>query len=519
MRKTSPDLQDILLGVIEIQPLEGLLRRLADAALHLTGADYAAIGAYGDDRSLTHFETSGASQAEHAAIPHAPLGRGLLGEFAVEPSTINIPAVERHAASAGFPAGHPPMGPFLGVPLKYGSRAIGAFYVTRRPGAPKFSEQDQQELESLAVYAAIAMSNAQVLQSEQRQRHGAEALAMAARGLQEAPDRHGAARSVVTALADALDGVTELALAWVLPTEEDPQSVASTANSDLGPALEEMLEERVRTGRQEITDLLPNSVVTVQTANLDDGGHVIFGARSGRPLRADQQTLLRAAAELVSVGFAALERRQAELALDEYQMRDTVARDLHDDIIQSIYAVGLGLHRAMAHEEITKQEALEKASADLNVVIAELRAYIGQLTGDQPLSAGMLGARLRSLLQGQTTARWEVDIQLGEDDLDSATERHVYLLARELISNVERHAQAETATLTLRCEDDRIRLIVRDDGVGFDVNDVPAARVGVRSIQQRTGDMGGSVIFDSGGGRGTTVTIEVPQAGARSATS
>src|SRR5690606_13203485 len=143
-------------------------------------------------------------------------------------------------------------------------------------------------------------------------------------------------------------------------------------------------------------DLLPNSVVTVQTANLDEGGHVILGARSGRPLRLDQQTLLRAAAELLSVGFAALERRQAELALDEYEMRDTVARDLHDDIIQSIYAVGLGLHRAMAHEEITKQEALEKASADLNVVIAELRAYIGQLTGDQPLSAGMLSARLRS---------------------------------------------------------------------------------------------------------------------------
>jgi len=508
----------VLLGIIEIQPLEVLLHRLADAALHLTGADYAAIGAYGEDRALTHFETSGASKAERDAIPHPPKGLGLLGEFAIEASTINIGDVSRHSASVGFPDGHPAMGPFLGVPLKFGGRVVGAFYVTRRPGAPKFSDDDQRELEELAVYAAIAVSNSHVLQGEQRQRQMAETIARTARGLQEATSRTQAAQTLVSTLAEVLDEVSELAVAWVIPDEEDPQYVSSISNPELGPVLAPLLEQSPRMGRREATELLPASVVTIQTASLEDGGYLKVAARSGRPLRAEQQVLLRAATELAVVGFAALERRKASNALDEYRMRDAIARDLHDDIIQSIYAVGLGLHRAMGREEITKQEALEKASADLNVVIAELRTYIGQLTGDQAMRSGLLEVRLRSLFDGQTAAAWTLDIELGDEPLDSATERSVYLLARELISNVERHSRAEHARLQLHREDGRIRLSVNDDGVGFEPGNVPETRVGIRSITQRVSDMGGAVLFDSVVGRGTTVTIDVPMSVARSVT-
>ncbi len=517
MRMNSPDLSDILTGVIELQPLEGLLRRLADAALLLTGADYAAIGAYGEDRALTHFETAGTSDSEREALSHPPLGLGLLGEFAVEPHSINVEEVTEHAASVGFPSGHPSMGPFLGVPLKYAGRAIGAFYVTRRPGAPRFSDADQAELEALAVYAAIAVSNAQVLQSERRQRVAAETLARAARGLQEASNREQAARTLVTSLLPGLDDASEFSVAWVVPEEEDPQSVSSVEEPALGPALETMLEGRVQTGLRELKDLLPASIVTVQAANLEDGGHVIFGTRSGRPLRPEQQTLLRAAAELATVGFAALERRKAELALEQYQMRDSVARDLHDDIIQSIYAVGLSMHRAMSRDDVSKQEALEKASIDLNVVIGELRAYIGHLTGAEGAPEGMLETRLHSLVQGATSTDWRLEVDLHGAALDPATERHIYFLARELVSNVERHAQAGNASLVLRVDEDRVRLVVSDDGRGFDPTRVPEARVGVRSIHQRTSDLGGSVIFESEHGQGTTVTIEVPRAAIRSA--
>ena len=121
----SPELQAILLGIVELQPLGGLLRRLARTAHALTGADYAAIGAYDETRNLDHFEAFGMTDEERAALPHPPRGVGLLGQFAVDPRVVQTADVREHAAAAGFPPHHPVMQAFLGVPRTIGGRGVG----------------------------------------------------------------------------------------------------------------------------------------------------------------------------------------------------------------------------------------------------------------------------------------------------------------------------------------------------------------------------------------------------------
>jgi signal transduction histidine kinase len=507
----SPTLQEVLLGIIEVQPVEHLLRRLAEVALELTGADYAALGAYGDGRSLNHFESFGLSRSERAAIPHPPLGKGLLGEFALRRDPINVAEASEHPASSGYPAGHPPMGPFLGVPLRYGGRSIGAFYVSRRPGAPRFSTDDQAQLEALAPYAAIAIANAIRLEGEQRQRMVAETLAEVARGLQDATGRQQAARALRRGIAALIPSAQEVVVVCSDPDEAGGMiATSSLPDPGLAPVILDLVSHDLDAGRHEHVDLVAGSIVTTYAAHLADGGELIFALQTPRPLDLEAQVALGAAMELGVMGCAALLRRQAQVALEEYQVRDAIARDLHDDIIQAIYAVGLGLHSARSRDDVSKDEALTKAAADLNVVIGELRAYITHLIGEAPMSGGLLEARLRSIFQGRTRATWDVEIDLPDGALDSALERQVYLLTRELISNVERHSQASHATLRVQILGDDVQVEVTDDGVGFDLGAVPDGKVGVRSVQQRVADLDGSLIFETAPGRGTIVRVQVP---------
>ncbi len=351
-----------------------VLRRLAAVARELTEADYAAIGAYDEDLRLRDFEAVGVSDHERQELRDPPRGAGLLGEFAREQVTINIPDVRSHPLATHSPDGHPEMGAFLGVPVIYGSQSIGAFYVTRRPGLAPFSEEAQAQLESLAPYAAIAIRNAEALELERR-------------------------------------------------------------------------------------------------------------------------------------------RNETQAALDRHAVRDAVARDLHDDVIQSIYAVGLGLRAGRGGDLEAKDQAIDRASVELQAVIADLRAYITRLSADPAAlePAEVLVGRLRELVaQGGQQPVWTLDIDAGREAAEPRLARQIYLIAREMISNVMRHAAAEEASLTLQQEGASLVVTARDNGCGFDRTAVPESAVGLRSIEQRVADLDGSVLIESEPGAGTVITATIP---------
>lgn len=369
----SPELRSIVLAIVELQPLADVLRRLAEAALKLTDADYAAIGAYDEDRELQHFETVGITPDEQAAMPHAPIGAGLIGQFANHAETINVSHMSAHPASAGTPQGHPAMDAFLGVAIRYGAQSLGAFYVTRRPDGDEFTDDDRAQLESLAPYAAIAIRNAEAMEAEQQ-------------------------------------------------------------------------------------------------------------------------------------------RNETQAELDRYALRDSIARDLHDDVIQSIYAVGLGLHAGRTSSSEEKDLAIDRAGAELQAVIGDLRAYIHQLSSNSVsvTPTDVLIGRLRELATQGTRPEWTLEFDVDGLALDPADGRQLYLIIREAISNVRRHAAAESASLAASIDDSTLTVRVVDDGVGFDRGAVPESAVGLRSIEQRVADLDGSVLIESSLGAGTTITVTVP---------
>jgi PAS domain S-box-containing protein len=217
----------------------------------------------------------------------------------------------------------------------------------------------------------------------------------------------------------------------------------------------------------------------------------------------------------VTARRAANDERQRLVTEVERQLeRERIAGDLHDETIQSIYAVGLGLHAALADESVTKEVALQHTIDGLNSVIIELRTYMqglsGQTEGAVPES---LAIRIEALLREPTSTRWSANIAR-DLALDPVIERQVYLLAKELISNVQRHAHAAEASLLLArgegADSEMIRLRVSDDGSGFDRAKIPPHSFGFRSIEQRVDSLGGSLQVESAVGAGTTVEVTLP---------
>src|SRR5215218_4548867 len=143
--------------------LETVLDRLLEIARDLTGARYAAIGVLDERRQqLERFLTSGIDPDVHAAIGDLPRGRGVLGLLIEEPRPIVLPDVSAHPRSYGFPAGHPPMRTFLGVPLLIRGDAWGNLYLAEKAGGEEFGAHDLRTVGVLADWAAIAIDHARL---------------------------------------------------------------------------------------------------------------------------------------------------------------------------------------------------------------------------------------------------------------------------------------------------------------------------------------------------------------------
>ena len=197
--------------------LETVLRRIVEAATGLVGARYGALGIVGERGSLAEFIPVGLDEAEIARIHHWPEGRGLLGELITHPRSLRLAEISADPRSSGFPAGHPPMRSFLGVPVRIRDEVYGNLYLTEKRGGDQFDEEDEAVTVALAAAAGVAIENARLYQESRRRQRWLQASAEVSRRLLSGTDP-GEVLDLVTQQVLEMSGADLAVLA--LPDEE-----------------------------------------------------------------------------------------------------------------------------------------------------------------------------------------------------------------------------------------------------------------------------------------------------------
>ncbi|MFM7270246.1 MAG: GAF domain-containing protein [Actinomycetes bacterium] len=340
------------------------LRRIVAAARELAGARYAALGVIGPDGALSDFISDGIGPDEIQAIGHLPEGHGLLGVLIHEPRPLRLPEIGADPRSYGFPAGHPPMHSFLGVPVLVRDRVFGNLYLTEKVDGPVFADDDEALVVALAGQAGIAIENARL--------------------------------------------------------------------------------------REEVAD--------------------------------------RALVE----------------------ERDRIARDLHDTVIQRLFATGMRLQSTVRLVDGDAAERIEAAIGELDATIRDIRGSIFALQHDADAS---LHADLRALMAELAPALGFTPHLVVEGPIDSIVPKplaeQLLASAREALTNVAKHARASTAEVLVVAGGD-LALRVSDDGEGIVGTPEAGHGNGIRNLRHRAETLGGTCRVAEQPGGGVVVDWRVP---------
>ncbi|MEU5009108.1 GAF domain-containing protein [Streptomyces sp. NPDC021749] len=517
------------------------LDRIAQTAAELADARYAAIGIIDDAREgLSDFVTYGVGAQEHERIGALPDGhKGLLGALIHHPQPLRLADLTQDPRSAGFPPGHPPMRTFLGVPIRVQGEIYGNLYLTEKRDGGEFSEEDLHMVRVLATEAGIAIGNARMYAAtRQRERwiDGSVAVTTELLAGSDVDDALAVVAEQARKLADSAAGIVLLpddegGLEIVAVSADDPTGILGTHIPPDSPVARQLLDgepvfvEDSASDPRMVTDLAarfgPSMLLPLKSGGRVLGTLATPRSRGARPFTAVERTLAGQFAAQAALALVLADAQRDRERLAVYEDRDRIARDLHDLVIQRLFATGMMLEGAQRRSVVPEvAEGIGKAVDELDVTIQEIRTAIFALQ-QSPVEAPS-GLRTRVLREIGTAAvplgfqpsvhfAGPVDSRIGE-----LTGRNLIAALREALSNAFRHAHASRievvvdATIRLPDGTDGVRLTVADDGVG-----IPSGgrRSGLRNLAQRAESLGGCSTYGPGlgeGGAGTTVTWEAP---------
>jgi PAS domain S-box-containing protein len=288
----------------------------------------------------------------------------------------------------------------------------------------------------------------------------------------------------------------------------------------IGQRIEMLIPERLRTQhRWDRSEYLEDPAPRPMAAGLELHALCANGEEtevdvSLAPVETDDGVQVVAAIRDASGRHEAEEAHLELVTLLERQLeRERVAADIHDDLIQSVYAIGLGLLERERDDAVSKEEALRDARAQVSEVIADLRSYVYWLRSPDAMSGErQIASRIESLLRGGSgDVHWVADLQFSESELTPEHGRHIYLIAKELISNVHRHAQAGEASFSIVADSEAIDVRVTDDGRGFRPGEVSDESFGLSGLRRRVESLDGTVAIESAPGAGTRVHVRTPR--------
>jgi signal transduction histidine kinase len=525
--------------------LDALLQQLAETAAQLTGARYAALGVIDQTgTALERFLTTGIDAETHAAIGDLPRGRGILGVLIREAQPLRLENLGDDPRSVGFPAQHPPMRSFLGVPILLRGVAYGNLYLTEKEGGGSFTDEDEELTQLLAAQAAVAIENTRLYDTSTRWLRHLESLneigealagelelepllGLVARRLRDLVN----ARLVLIALPGP--GFQGLRIAAADGEGSDAYGLVGM-ELELGGSKTGRVLQRARSER--VDSVLDDPEIDQQAARrmgvrsalyvplvvqARPIGVVVAHDRLGAtPSFTDDDVRLTeslAARAAIAVDLSQRVSRDAVRRVVEAQEleRARLARELHDQTGQALTSILLGLK---ALEERVDTDEGRTAAAELRQLVVSTLQDVRRLAVELRPAAlddfGLVPAleRLRDTVSEQSAISVDVQSSLGDRRLPAEVETMLYRMVQEALTNVVKHADASRVTVRLSRSDTSVVLAIHDDGKGFDPQSARDGGLGLVGMRERVALLGGRFVVEASEGAGAMLKAEVPLA-------
>jgi len=513
--------------------LEVLLRSIVETAVSLVDAQYGAMGVIGEGGTLAEFIPVGLTSQEIEAIHHWPEGKGLLGLLISDPKPLRLADIKDHQQSFGFPPGHPPMKTFLGVPIRIRGEVYGNLYLTEKASGGHFDAEDEAIVIALAAAAGVAIENARLYDQARRQQRWLSATAEVTRHLLSGAEPN-EALSIITNRALEMTGADIVML--TLPMDDGchvriEHAAGLAAEQALGivvPLENSVTGEVIKSGeRLSIPDYTTDPrIITTAKAKLPIGaleavplgapgavrGVLSAGRRPGAmPLAPAAADMLATFAAQAAIALELAEHRRQAEQMAVFEDRDRIAKDLHDLVIQRLYATGMSLQGITSL--IRAPEVAERVGRSVDALddtIREIRSAIFALQTHPDAKPASVRSRILFVAQEMASALgFPPSLQL-DGALDARLQEQIaeQLLTalRESLSNAARHSGASRVDVTVAANGDVV-LVVRDNGVGITPG---GRRSGLRNLEERAAALGGSLVTRPAEGGGTELIWTVP---------
>ncbi len=528
-------LLDAVLAIGSDLELEVVLQRIVESAVSLVDAEYGALGVLGEEGTIKQFLTVGIDEKTIARMGHYPRGEGILGLLIRHPEPLRLANLARHPSSVGFPSGHPPMTSFLGTPIKVREQVFGNLYLTDKQGAAEFDADDEAVLRTLAAAAGVAIDNARLYDDARRRQRWLAASNELTRSLLSGTEPAAVLESFTATLREmaGADLVTlaipvgdsgELVIEAASGTRaEDARGLvlgAATLAAKVFASGETITSDAVSAdpratgGSAAIVELGPAFLVPLGTRDHVRGVLQVANVPGG-PVFTD------AVVDMV-IGYgnqAALALEVAEHRQDADRMlvlndRDRIARDLHDLVIQRLFAGALTLQSVLGRLADRPQvgERVQRVVDDLDDTIKVIRSTIYSLGEHERSRSEGLRARLVAAMERAAEALGFAPALrmtgLLDTNVPAGHAEHMLAVAGEALSNAARHARATAVDVSVEVTDTELRLKVADNGHG--VAPAVTRRSGLANLQQRAEELGGSFSLRPNEPNGTVVAWAVP---------